>query len=315
MAHIQEFPPLAWTVRVVLGMIGCAITVPVLYYELKKRRLPTTQFQSHYLRFTSAVCIWSAPITPIFLILSVIPGFCMIRYIVSAMTCYTQFVCISFYQLSRLHYCFSHQQLHKKKGYPQWVFTVMVIIGIIVWISALILRVLVDTLPAECRYTDDFSLFYRYRERAVLFDGDLWTDERTKQIYHLWFNVVSVSGHTWDLIVLLLYLFKIYQIGKVHKSKSKANRVWDNVLFILHRIVIITVFYTICSLFLNILYSIFSVVQFSQNALIHAIVTEFRISGVIAAYNLLYFLSILLMMDHNTNIYIVFFCIFYGISV
>ena len=162
----------------------------------------------------------------------------------------------------------------------------------------------VDTLPSECGYTNDISFFYRYRERAILFDGDSWEDEWMAEIYYLWIFLQSLAGHLWDLVILLLYLFKIWRIGKAHKSKE--NRVWDNVLFILHRIVIITVFYTICSLLVSMLYAILGFVQLSENGVIDSILIELRSSGMIAVYNLLYFFSILLMMDHNTNIYVVF---------
>ena len=303
MVHVQVITPPAWIVRMVISLIIFVIIARILRSEVKKRRLATTQFYSKYLRFTSAVCIWLAPITPLFIFLSVIPGFCTIRLIGSAMMFYTQFVFLGFYQLSRLHYCFSDQQLHGNKGYPLWVFVMMISIGIMGWISALILHLLVDTLPSKCGYTDNGSLFYRFRARAILFDGDSWEDEWLAQIWWIWINTLTISSHSWDLTILLLYLFKIYQIGKVHKSKE--NRVWNNVLFILHRIVIITVFYHICSLTLTILFSILSLNQFSENTLVNAIVTEIYVSGGILAYNSLCFFSILLMMDHNTNLYVV----------
>ena len=303
MSYVQEFPPLAWIVRLVMGMIGFAITGRVLYYEVKKRRLPSTQFHSHYLRWTSAVCVWTAPIPPLLFIFGVIPGFCMIRFSGSIVISYTQIVFLSFYQLSRLHYCFSNQQLHGKKGYPQWIFILMVIIGFMLWISVVTLQLLVDILPSKCRYTGNGFLFYRYGDRAILFDRDSWD---LSQIYWIWVNAVSASGHTWDLVILLMYLHKIWQIRKAHKSKE--NRVWDNVLSILHRIVIITVFYTICSLFLSILFTLSRLTLSSENMLIDAIVYELETYGIITATNLLYFFSILLMMQHNTHIYVVFLC-------
>ena len=304
MVHVQEILGPAWIFRVLVGIIGIAITGKLLHNEIKKRSLPTTHFSSQYLRVTSAVCFWCGPISPALLVCSVIPGFCMMRFIGSTMTFYTQILFMSFYQLSRLHYCFSNQQLRAKKGYPLCVFVVMVIIGIIVWISGLMLLIFVDTLSSKCGYTDDASFFYRYRARAILFDGDSWEDQWMTEIYYSWNFLLSLSVHIWDLVILLLYLFKIYRIGKVHRSKG--TRVWDNVLFILHRIVIITVFYTICSLLVSMLYTTLAMIKLSENKLIDSILIELRSSGMIAAYNLLYFFAILLMMDHNTNIYVVF---------
>ena len=304
MVHVQQILAPAWIFRVLVGIIGIAITGKLLHNEIKKRRLPTTYFSSQYLRITSAVCFWCGPISSALLVFSVIPGFCMMRFIGSTVTVYTQILFLSFYQLSRLHYCFSNQQLHAKKGYPLWVFVVMVIIGIIVYISGLMLLIFVDTLPSKCGYTNDVSFFYRYRARALMFDGDSWEDQWMTKIYYSSNFLLSLAVHIWDLVILLLYLYKIWQIGKVHKSKE--NRVWYNVLFILHRIVIITVFYTICSLLVSMLYTILEFIQLSQNGVIESILIELRSSGMITAHNFLYFFAILLMMDHNINIYIVF---------
>lgn len=154
MAYVQEIVPLARCGRMLIGLIGFATTNIIVYSEISKRQLPTTKFSSKYLCFTSAVCIWCGPISSLLLILSVVPGFCMMRLIGSAMVLSTQFQFMSFYQLSRLHYCFSNQQLRANKGYPLWIFVVMIIIGIILWICILIQRVAVDTLPAKCGYTN-----------------------------------------------------------------------------------------------------------------------------------------------------------------
>lgn len=35
---------------------------------------------------------------------------------------YSQIAAMQCYQLSRIHYCFSRQQIHSNKGYPKWLF-------------------------------------------------------------------------------------------------------------------------------------------------------------------------------------------------
>ena len=304
MAHTQVLFPLAWITRILIGSVGFAITASILRAERAKRHARTIKFHSKYLRQTSAVCFWCGPISSLFLIFSVIPGFCMFRFIGSMLATYAQSHFLSLYQLSRLHYCFSNQQTRTNNGYPFWVFMVMITIGIIIWILVAMLVILVDTLPAKCGYTNDFCFFYRYRERAILFDGDSFRDEWMDRIYHLWSSAVSVSAQIWDLVILLLCLFKIWKIGKMHKSKGDG--VWDNVLSILHRIVIITVFYQLCALFADALYTTMSLVQLSDHLVIDSIVYELRTSGVIALFNVFYSFSIYLMMDHNATAYVVF---------
>ena len=218
------------------------------------------------------------------------------------MVYFAQFLSLSLYQLSQLHYCFSNQQLHAKNGYPLWVFVVMISIGIIIWISGMMLQIFVDTLPAKCGYTNEFSFFYRYRQRAILFDGDSWTDDWLLQIWFLWNFTVAVISQLWDLVILLFYLFKMTKIGKIHKSKDDG--VWDNVLSILHRIVIITVFYQICSLCATFLFTSLSLLQKYENT--NSMVYELRTGGLIVCCNVLWSFSVYLMMDHNTTIYVVF---------
>ena len=146
------------------------------------------------------------------------------------------------------------------------------------------------------------SFFYRHRARAILFDGDSWEDEWLAQIWFLWNFIVSMAAHLWDFAILLLYLFKIWRIGKVHKSK--LDGVWDHVLSILHRIVIITVFYTICAFFAMMFYNGLNLIPVSENATVNAIIYELRTGGLIAFLCVTMSFAIYLMMDHNTNVYI-----------
>ena len=303
MAYTQVVIPLAWMSRICIGLIGFAITATILRTEIKNRHSPTINVLSKYLHHTSAVCLWCGAISSLWIVISVIPGFCMIRYIGSILMFYTQYLSLILYQLSRLHYCFSNQQTRTKNGYPLWVFVVMITIGIVIWILSMTLNIFVDTLPSKCGYTNDMTFFYRYRERAILFDGDSFRDEWMDRIYHLWNLAVTISAQFLDLVILLLYLFKIWRIGNIHKSKGDG--VWDNVLSILHRIVIITVFYDVCFLFLSALYNISVFVSFSEN-MMNSILYEVRTSGAIVCCNVLWSFSLYLMMDHNTEIYVVF---------
>ena len=220
MVFVQELPPEAWILRILCGLIGFVITGSLLHSEIKNRRSPTVHFSSRLLRLTSLGCLWCGPISALSLILSVIPGFCMMRYIGSAMAFMTQFVLMSFYQLSRLHYCFSNQKLHGNKGYPLWMFLVMVAIGVIDWILQMMLYVFVDTLPSKCGYNNDLSVFYRNRMRAILFDGDSWEDDWMNEVFYLWSTAINVLGYMWDVAILLLCIFKIWQISKSLRCKQ-----------------------------------------------------------------------------------------------
>ena len=302
MAHVQELSPLAWICRIVLGLIGLSIMGGLLQSEMLKRRSSSTHFLNNYLRFTSVSCFWCGPTSSLLLILSVVPGFCMIRMIGGALMFSIQFWSLSFYQLSRLYYCFSNQQLHGKNGYPMCVFFAIITIAMVTYTGTIMLHIVVDTLPAKCGFTDELSFFYEYRERAILFNGDSFRDDWMNQIWVLWSFVLTVMAYGTDLVILLLYLFKIWNIGKIHKAKGDG--VWDNVLFILHRIVIITVFYNISGFLILFFSTTLGLVQFAEYSAVNAVVDELRTVGLIVSATAIYSFSIYLMMDHNTNIYI-----------
>ena len=253
------------------------------------------------LRLTSLGCLWCGPISALCLILSVIPGFRMMQRIGSVMALTTQFALMSFYQLSRLHYCFSNQQLHGNKGYPLWVFLVVITIWTITYTMQWIQYIFVNTLPYHCGYRDDLSFFYRMSKRAIFFDGDRSDDEWVHQIYYLWDTIVHMIPLMSDIMILLLYLFKDWEIGK--SQKSKENGVWNNVLFILHRIVIITIFYQICFIFLVSFYIISGMFLGLEDTVMKVVVNEL-VSEMLICYIAINSFSMFMMMDHNTKAYV-----------
>ena len=297
--HVQELPPAAWIFRIVSGLMGFTISGSLLHSEIKRRRSPTVHFSSRLLRLTSIICLWCGPISSLLIILTVVPGFCMMRYIGSATAFGTQFIFLALYEMSRLHYCFSNQQLHGNRGYPLRVFVALIAFGVISWISRVMLPILVDTPTAQCGYRDDLSFFWRMSERAILFDGDRWEDEWMNELFYLWGFVNTILAQMWDFSILLLYLWQIWKISKVYKSKQ--NGIWKNVLSILHRVVIITVFYQICVLFMIILYTILGILG---DVMMSGIVKEIQTAGLTTCFILSCSFAIFMMLDHNTLAYV-----------
>ena len=167
MGYEKELGPANWIIRILIGFTSFVTTGSLLHSEIRKRRLPTTLFSSGLLRLTSAGSLWCAPIASLLLVFTVIPVSCMMRWVGTMIALYTQMAFLGFYQLSRLYYCFSNQQLHGKHGYPICLFLVMGIIGIIIWISGVFLKIFVNTFASKCGYRNDLSFFYRIRECNV----------------------------------------------------------------------------------------------------------------------------------------------------
>ena len=112
----------------------------------------------------------------------------------------------------------------------------------------------------------------------------------------MWNVVNGVSVLMWDLTTLLLYLCKIRKIGAIYKSKEDG--VWDNVLFILYRIVIITVSYQVFGALQGSLYT-------ACLLLFASIGMEMKFVGEvgIACWIMVFSFSMFMMMDHNTKAY------------
>jgi len=300
MGYIEYFPPSIWICRIFVGIIGCVISGRFLRTELQKRRLNPDLVKSAHLRYTSIACLWCGPIGCILLILSVIPGFCILRLTGNLMLLVTQYLTLGFYQLSRLEYCFSKDSLHgRKEGYPLWVFVIMNAVGVMIWISALIMVLFVDTLPRKCGYSSGFTFFVQFRDKSLLFEGDYYSDDYMKNLYYAWYFCSSVAVQMWDVMTLLLYYFKIRQIAKIHKSKEDG--VWRRVLRIMHRIVIVTMFYLYFNVLTLLTFIGLSVASFPVSW--QPIVDLIRVEGMTTLFNVTISFVMFLMMDHNLPSY------------
>ena len=209
---------------------------------------------------------------------------------------------MGFFKLGALHYSFSRSQLHHRKGYPLWVFVAMTTIGIIVIVSAVILFTLVHTLPSHCGYTADDRFYWEYMERSVVLDGDSRSEEQFILIFHLWHFTVSTVGQIWDISILFLYFFKIYSFRKLYGRKDDG--VFSKLLFILYRIVIVTVFYQLTSLILAILYNVLDYVPWPS--LMEWPMHFVRNQLFPAMFSILISFCMFLMMEHNTDSYVAF---------
>merc|ERR1711879_455109 len=106
---------------------------------------------------------------------------------------------------------------------------------------------------------------------AILIDGDYYTEPDAATTFYTFFSTMAAVHNLWDLTTLMLYLWKIWKIGIIHKSR--VHGVWDKVLFILQRIVILTVFYQFCHFTTTILIPLLPYLTLSPIAAIHRTAT------------------------------------------
>ena len=192
------------------------------------------------------------------------------------------------YQLSRLHYCFANDQIHSNKGYPKWLFIMMITAGIVLSISYVISVLLLYpySILSTCGITKELEYYAASFQFISIGDGFI---KRAIII------AVGVLFVTWDITTLYLYIYKIHLFRSELKSKHGDN-VYKRIILILHKIVILTIFYQLIGLIVLIIAFITTTVNLSGVSL--SIVETVRsLSITIAIY---------LMMDHNEDEYIKF---------
>jgi len=201
-----------------------------------------------------------------------------------------QFLSLGFYQLSRLHYCFSRDRVHSDKGYPFWAFTVMISIGIVMSLSWILNFIIVEPLTLKCGFGAGSESFFMIKQQnAIALDG---------MVHHFYLSI-GLCTQIWDITTLLMYIYKIWKIGTFYKSRN--DNIWNNIRFVLHRIVITTLFYLITTFLMTmIMYIIASMngLQSDDNigyTLQYGVTTSFT--------SILWSLSICLMMEHNMEEY------------
>ena len=284
--------PLTWSIWLFVGVIASSITGIVARLECKKRRLESTIFVSSKLRITSAVSIGSGLITAIMLSLDALPGYCRLHLSSSVIADATQFVSMGMYQLSRLHYCFSKTSAHHQNGYPKWLFIVMVTIGVALQISCTMLFTLGQPLPSTCGFRRDFTFTFEYSDSAIMFHGDIHQQELD---FYYWYHTNAAVFLIWDIIIGLLYCYKIKTFRKTRVLRQDA--VWKKIIFILQRIIIITLFYQISFLLLQ-------SVRFYVQIFLPKPLKYTTYNALIASLAILYSISMYMMMEHNTDEYV-----------
>ena len=135
------------------------------------------------------------------------------------------------YQLSRLYYCFSRNQSHSDKGYPKCVFIFMFGFGALFLVQDI-------QLPFSAGITTKCGLHdnYEYIERKEFW---YWVPQN----HVIWLQVsLWILFLLWDFGTLFMYLWKIKSL------KNDMEEVNQRVLAIMHRVVILTLFYQIPTL-------------------------------------------------------------------
>ena len=220
------------------------------------------------------------PVVTLFLAASYIPGFCIINYALSIPAALGQSFAMQCYQLSRLYYCFSKNQVHSDKGYANWLFISLASLLIIWFVSGVA------------------SWYSMYPERCYIQRDGTAVYEAVALFLPLFFNLIPIFLYfVLELTTVLAYWCKIRSFRRYQNEKDRA--LYDRIQSILHRVLILTFFYLFISITTVILFFIGAIAVFN------GVITSSPISGWIASIrHISISCSMFLMQDHNTSEYI-----------
>ena len=229
----------AWTGRV-LYSIAAGINISILLKEIKTRReiYSDKDAKSEHILKNKELDLWSLLTLIASIILSVlhimrkIPLICAIAYTLTFSVMGIQKILFTYYQIARLKYCFSISQIHSDRyGYPNYMFYVLYFIGFLLAIAYLkVFSMGIDVYDIG-GYGCNIQPFSVNAAQFTLF------------------LVTFITFFLWDWIVLGLYVYKVYQLQnhKIHHEfKQNVN---DRILFILRKIIFLTILYEILAVF------------------------------------------------------------------
>ena len=277
--------PEIWIPYSVIGFIVFMLNSCLVFKECKMRKSENITLTTKYLALWSMTSMMAGSISLLFETLTELPGFCYVSRTASRAFLYLQPITIGFYQLSRLHYCFARNQVYSDKGYPDWLFITMFGVAIVLYVSEVIISI--DRYVASCGINSAYQSYINYQYL------------RDKELFQFLMSIISGVFVIWDVITLILYIYKILLF--TNSKYGKDDKVRNRILSILNKITIITLFYQVMSILIVIHWALLHAEH--PNRLFDRILT--------CLPQLLYGYSMYIMLDHNKKSYNCFLKILY----
>eukprot|EP01084_Bolivina_argentea_P276983 472718_1 len=285
------FKGIEWISVSVISLIAVIIIAKMLHHEKQKRKSTDILFVNKWIKLWSSLsialfCVWN-----IINAIEYFPLLCHFAHALDLAVLNIASGIVGFYQLSRLHYCFSQNSTYTKKGYSTFTFIIMYSFGILITICNAVTGVL-NTVDISGKCGIDSRIEYY---------STVWTNN---PISIIWIYIGWSAFLVWDLITLALYTIKVLQLRKYNQSIQIIR-----VMSILKRVIILTIFYELGILIVIVSGILHHYYVTEHNTYYNEIgATVVRIiyewSWVFMTVMMSY--SILIMQQHNTDKYIYF---------
>ena len=220
----------SWFFRISLA-VAFTVSLYVIYKNHRNHKQATQNEKGSipkWLNIWSTLTLYSVPLSCLIFISCKVPFICIQTCRLGAWSYSTPKILLGYYQISRLHYCFSKKQIHSKLGYPTCLFIILFLIG---WANNL------HAIIYPFIYMNPY-------EKPNNLGCDWDQDEVTKNSF-----IATTVYSVWDLFTLSLYIYKIHGATKVIQIKQKEqetqNKILKRIKNIMAKIVFLTVIYEI----------------------------------------------------------------------
>ena len=224
--------PSKWIPDTIIFIIFVILNSIILRKEYNKRKQSTLTFTTKWFKYTSIGCMVCAVLHPLSSLFRLIPGLCLfsiwIHYVFAGLVA----IFMTSYQLIRLYYCFSNDQIHSKKGYPKWMFIVLFIIACtctLLWGVIMAFNASIKPFRYHCKI--DNKWYLQYQTIHIPQIGSI--------LILILFVMLMII--LLDAITLFMYHYKI----RLFKDFGDKKVIHKRIKNILNKIFILTLFYQI----------------------------------------------------------------------
>eukprot|EP01084_Bolivina_argentea_P013614 25556_1 len=211
--------------------LSIAFLIFVIYKDYNKRKDASYVIVNQkWLQIWSMCTMISCTLLITFYLFHKIPYICLYTYRLETPLFTLSGVLLTYYQISRLEYCFSVGNIHSNTyGINKCTFITLYVIGMLLPIFTII------------------TTTYGQRVVSVGILGCHWK-HNPQYIFQFTLPTILAYYIFYDLLVLGIYIYKIHQIRKHTAFKDEV--IYKRINFILHKIQLLTIVYEINAIIL-----------------------------------------------------------------
>jgi len=231
-------PPSIWKPATCIALISFLLSIVIFCREIRNRHRRDTLFSSKY-RYLSSLswwCILMGCVNTFYCLFWYVDHICLVVRNSETLFRAIQYLLFEYFQLSRVYYCSSEEEVHSTKGYSKWVFIVM--FSVTTLLAMLWFFVEDAGYPTNaCGVSNGFAFsrnaWWPFLIESFNFDERVWMN-------FYWVRLIVMS--ILEPAIIGLYRYKIRAVTKHYSKEPNVGR---QIQFLLHRMFTLSIFWII----------------------------------------------------------------------